>query len=102
MRADVMRVMKLLPWPAGPVLLVALAGCAADGVRHDDDGSITINCAGGFHDWSGCYSRAESACRSSGFEILSRVTNEGSEGVGSRDWSQAGSEVSRTMVIRCR
>lgn len=96
--------MKRLLWVglACPVTLVALAGCASDGVRRDDDGSITISCAGGYHDWSGCFSRAESACKSRGFEILSRVSNEGSDGVGSRDWSTEGSEVQRTMIIRCR
>ncbi|MFU8814539.1 MAG: hypothetical protein ACNA7W_04275 [Pseudomonadales bacterium] len=84
------------------VLLLGLAGCATQPVRYDDDGTVTIRCAGGYHDWSGCFSRAEAACGSPGYEILSRVSNEGSDGVGSRDWSQAGSEVSRTLVVRCR
>lgn len=82
--------------------LLLLAACASDRVRHDDDGTVTINCAGGYHDWSACYSRADAACGSAGYELLSRVSNEGSEGVGTRDWSGGGSEVSRTMVVRCR
>jgi hypothetical protein len=83
--------------------LLAMAGCAADGgARRDDDGTVTVGCSGGYHDWGACYSRAEAACGKRGYEILSRVTNEGSEGVGTRDWTAAGSEVSRTMVVRCR
>jgi hypothetical protein len=86
---------------AGAVV-VLVAGCAAEGVRRDDDGTVTIECGGGYHDWSICYSRAETACRSAGYEILSQVSNEGGEGVGTRDWSTRGSEVWRTMVVRCR
>jgi hypothetical protein len=86
----------------GVALVLAVAGCAAEGVRRDADGTITIDCGGGYHDWSVCYSRADRACGSAGFDILSRVSNEGSEGVGTRDWSARGSEVSRRMVLRCR
>jgi hypothetical protein len=78
-----------------------LAGCAGQGVRRNDDGTLSIECAGGYHDWSACHQRAIAACRPDGFEIVSRLSNEGSSGVGSRDWSQQGSEVQRTMVVRC-
>jgi hypothetical protein len=90
-------------WHAGAGLVVlALAGCAAEGARPDEDGSVAVGCTGGFDDWSGCYNRAQAACGAAGYEILSRVSNEGSSGVGTRDWSVGGSEISRTLVVRCR
>jgi hypothetical protein len=88
--------------PGAAMIVLALAGCANEGVRPNQDGSITVACTGGFDDWSGCYSRARATCGAAGYEILSRVSNEGSSGVGTRDWSVGGSEVSRTLVARCR
>lgn len=82
-------------------LLSTTAGCAASGVRQNDDGTLSIECAGGYHDWSVCYERAAAACRPDEPEIVSQVSNEGAEGVGSRDWSAEGSVVSRTLVVRC-
>lgn len=80
-----------------------LAACAgSQGVRHNDDGTISIECAGGYHDWTGCHERAADTCRPQGFEIVSRVSDEGSSGVGTRDWSAEGSVVQRTLVVRCR
>lgn len=81
----------------------AFAGCAgtSDAVRRNDDGTLNVQCSGGYHDWSRCHERAAAACRPDGFEIVSQVSNEGSSGVGSRDWSAAGSEVSRVLVVRC-
>ena len=82
-------------------VLLALAGCASSGVRHNEDGTLSITCSGGYHDWSGCHQRAAHACRPDGVQIHSAVSNEGSSGVGSRDWSAEGSEVTRTLVVRC-
>ena len=84
---------------AGAVLTIA--GCASSGVRHNDDGTVSVECSGGYHDWSACHERAARTCRPGDFEIVSRVSNEGSSGVGSRDWSAAGSEVWRSLVVRC-
>lgn len=81
-------------------LVLVAAGCAS-GIRHNDDGTLGIECSGGYHDWSRCHQRAADACRPDGFEIVSRLSNEGSSGVGSRDWSAQGSVVSRTLVVRC-
>ena len=89
-----------------PLLLlvgILLGGCAASGdVRRNDDGTLSIQCAGGYHDWSSCHARATRVCRPDGFDIVSRVSNEGSSGVGTRDWSAEGSVVQRTLVVRCR
>ncbi len=80
-----------------------LAGCATSSdVRRNDDGTVSIRCAGGYHDWSGCHNRAEAVCRGRGFDIVSQLSNEGSSGVGTRDWSAQGSVVDRTLVVRCR
>lgn len=79
----------------------ALAACAGTpGVTRHDDGSLSIECSGGYHDWSQCYRRAEDVCGGA-FDIVSRVTDEGSGGVGTRDWSAQGSEVKRTLIVRC-
>lgn len=85
------------------VLLVVVAGCAGTGgPRQNEDGTWSIQCAGGYHDWSRCLARAENLCGRAGFDIVSRVSDEGSSGVGTRDWSTEGSEVQRTMIVRCR
>lgn len=88
---------------AAGMVLAAAAGCAGNGaVRQNDDGTVSIECAGGYHDWSRCHERAEKVCGRAGFEIVARLSNEGSSGVGVRDWSVQGSEVARTLVVRCR
>ncbi len=70
-------------------------------IRANDDGTLSVDCPGGYHDWSRCHARAVAACGSAGFEIVSQVSNEGSSGIGTRDWSTSGSVVSRTLVVRC-
>ena len=83
--------------------MVALTACAgSEAVRPNPDGTLSVRCAGGYHDWSACHQRAARLCRPDGFEIVSRISNEGSSGVGTRDWSAEGSVVERTLVVRCR
>ncbi|MEQ8857187.1 MAG: hypothetical protein RIC56_00935 [Pseudomonadales bacterium] len=85
------------------VMALMLCACASGSdVRRNEDGSISIQCSGGYHDWSGCRNRATRACGSAGFEIVSQVSDEGSSSVGTRDWSAEGSVVERTMVVRCK
>ncbi len=89
----------------GRLALIAVllgAGCAGSGIRENPDGTLSIECSGGYHDWSRCHDRAAGACPDGRFEIVSRVSDEGSSNVGSRDWSAAGSEVTRMLQIRCR
>lgn len=87
---------------AGSLVLLLGGGCAGSGIRENPDGTLSIECSGGYHDWSRCHDRAAGACPDGRFEIVSRVSDEGSSGVGSRDWSAAGSEVTRMLQIRCR
>lgn len=88
---------------AGLAVLMLAAGCASsDGVRRHDDGTISIDCAGGYYDWSRCHARAAAVCGRGGFDIVSQVSDEASQGVGTRDWSAQGSEVKRTLRVRCR
>jgi hypothetical protein len=83
-------------------LLLTLGGCvASDAVRRHDDGTMSIDCSGGYYDWSRCHSRAASLCGRDGFDIVSQVSDEASQGVGTRDWSAEGSVVKRTMRVRC-
>jgi hypothetical protein len=85
------------------VLTVGVAGCVSPGqVQRNADGSLSIRCSGGYHDWSGCHARARSVCSPGDVDVVSQVSNEGSSGVGTRDWSAEGSVVERTLVIRCR
>jgi hypothetical protein len=80
-----------------------VTGCAVGGkLQTLDDGSYKVDCSGGYHDWTACNEAARRACRGGAVEILSQVSNEASQNVGSRDWSAGGSEVSRSMNFRCR
>jgi hypothetical protein len=83
--------------------LVALAGgCSASGrVRTSPDGTASVDCPGGYHDWSACHAAAKAHCRGRDYQILSQISDEGSSGVGTRDWSRQGSSVTRTMLFRC-
>ncbi len=82
-------------------MLLVAAACSSSGVQKNDDGTLSIECSGGYHDWSRCYQRAARACRPARVDIVSQVSDEGSNGVGVRDWSVGGSEVKRTLVVRC-
>lgn len=89
--------------PVAVLMAVCLAGCAFGGkVQTLADGSYKVDCSGGYHNWTACNEAARRACGGGGVEILSQVSNEASQGVGSRDWSAAGSEVSRSMNFRCK
>lgn len=81
---------------------IAVSACVSSGaIKALDGGDWEIDCSGGYHDWSGCHSRAKRVCGKGGFDIVSQITNEGSGNVGSNDWSAAGSIITRTMVVRC-
>ena len=89
------------PGLAGAVLVLLAACAAVPGVRDNGDGTLAIQCSGGYHDWSRCHDRAARACRPGDYEIVSQVSNEGGAGVGTRDWSSDGSIVRRTLIARC-
>ena len=81
----------------------ATAGCAADrSIEMLAPGTYALDCSGGAPTWAACHALADTACNGASFEIKSQVSNEGSSGVGTNDWSTAGSQITRTMVIRCR
>ena len=84
-------------------LLVATmtTGCAADqSIEMLQPGTYALDCSGGAPTWERCHALAERACEGGPFEIKSQVSNEGSAGVGTNDWSTAGSEITRTMVVK--
>jgi hypothetical protein len=82
-------------------MVVLLGACrAAAPVTVLDDGSLRVACPGGYHDWSRCEAAARSECGAGGYEVLGRISDEGGN-VGTRDWSQAGSDVTRSMTFRC-
>ena len=78
-----------------------LAACSsAAPVTVLEDGSLRVACPGGYHDWSRCEAAARSQCGAGGYQELGRISDEGGN-VGTRDWSQAGSDVTRSMTFRC-
>lgn len=80
---------------------LALAGCVTTSpVRTVEGGLLQVDCDGGYHDWSVCFAAARKHCGDPGYRIVAQVTDEGGT-VGTRDWSQEGSVVSRTMEFRC-
>jgi hypothetical protein len=80
--------------------LALTSGCATGRAQPLGDGRYKVECPGGYHDWSACYAAASRHCAGAGYQIVGQVTAEGAA-VGTRDWSQAGSEVSRSMEFRC-
>ncbi|HAR30999.1 MAG TPA: hypothetical protein DCR65_05700 [Gammaproteobacteria bacterium] len=80
-------------------LLLAACSTAAP-VTALEDGSLRVGCPGGYHDWSRCEAAARAQCGAGGYQELGRISDEGGN-VGTRDWSQAGSDVSRSMTFRC-
>jgi hypothetical protein len=82
------------------MLLVLASGCAGSRAQSLGDGLFKVDCPGGYHDWSACYAAASRHCGRAGYQIVGQVSDEGAA-VGTRDWSRAGSEVSRSMEFRC-
>ena len=84
------------------VVAFVTSACASPGtIKQLEGGDWEIDCSGGYHDWSGCHSRAKRICGKAGFDIVSQITNEGGGNVGSNDWSASGSIITRSMVVRC-
>ncbi len=85
----------------GMAALLMLAACAGGGpVRALSGDTLAVDCHGGYHNWSACRTAAERHCGKRGYAMVAQFTDEGGA-VGTRDWSQEGSEVSRTMEFRC-
>lgn len=85
------------------IMVAAMAGCASNqSIEMLAPGIYALDCSGGAPTWAGCHSLADRACKGSDFEIQSQVSNEGSTGVGTNDWSTAGSQITRSMVVKCR
>jgi hypothetical protein len=82
---------------------MTLAGCASGrSIEAVSADTFALDCSGGAPTWAGCHALAEKACDGGRFEIQSQVSNEGSAGVGTNDWSTAGSQITRTMVVKCK
>jgi len=80
--------------------LLGLTACSGNPVRALDDGLLQVDCNGGYHDWSKCYTAARQYCGEREYRIVAQISDEGGA-VGTRDWSREGSEVSRTLEFRC-
>lgn len=91
-----------LRFAASAGLLALVAACAS--VKQPvalDNGDWLIDCSDGTPGWTTCHGRAESLCDGS-YDVRSRVSNEGSSGVGYKDWSKEGSVITRAFVIACK
>lgn len=75
-------------------------GCSSNKVDELPDGTLRVECDGGYHDWSRCFAAAERACAGKQYQVTAQISDEGGA-VGVGDWSREGSEVSRTMEFRC-
>lgn len=84
-------------------IAVAMGGCASTkSTEMLTPGVFALDCSGGAPNWDGCHRLAARACKGTGFEIQSQVSNAGSSGVGTNDWSTAGSQITRSMVVKCK
>jgi len=85
------------------LIAAAMSGCAASkSIEMIAPGTYALDCSGGAPTWDRCHALADRVCEGGAFEITSQVSNEGSAGVGRNDWSTAGSEITRTMVVKCK
>jgi hypothetical protein len=64
-------------------------------------GTYALDCSGGAPNWKRCHTLANKACNGAAFTIKSQISNAGSSGVGTNDWSTSGSQITRTMVVVC-
>jgi hypothetical protein len=97
--------MKATLLAAGGAFAVAMATSACStnsSIEMLTPGTYALDCSGGAPTWAGCHALAKRACDGGSFEIKSQVSNEGSAGVGRNDWSTAGSQITRTMVVTCK
>jgi hypothetical protein len=84
------------------LVVAGLAGCASDSsIEMLAPGTYAVDCSGGAPTWAVCHSLADRACEGGDFEIQSQVSNAGA-GVGTNDWSMGGSQITRSMVVRCK
>jgi hypothetical protein len=102
----------IIPVPAGsPVrrpagrwllatLLVSLGGCSGQ-VKDLGDGRYSVDCPGGYHDWTRCNRAARNTCGEGNVEVDTRTSDEAGD-VGTKDWSSEGTVVSRRMIFHCR
>ena len=85
------------------VIALGIGGCASDtSTEMLAPGVFALDCSGGAPNWNGCHALAERACKGAGFEIRSQVSNARSSSIGTNDWSTAGSQITRSMVVKCK
>ena len=93
-------------------VVVSNAGCATVKETYSEDGrkAYTLNCSGTARGWDKCYSAAGDLCKESGYEILSRNSEDTSSSFVSGNASRQSGSVSgssvktneRSMVIVCK
>jgi hypothetical protein len=99
-----------MPYVAVVCILSALSACTSSTQTYTPDGSVgyTLSC---FNDWGGCFAKAGDLCKSRGYTVIDRHEEKHAYGSGnSATWSGgtgqispgfAGTESTRTMLIKC-
>ncbi len=100
--------MKRITLVAPVVALIGLASCATVKETYSPDGrkAYTLNCSGTARGWDKCYSAAGELCKSAGYDVLDRTSEDVSHAsVAGGSGGFGGSAVKtneRSMVVACK
>lgn len=81
-----------------------LSGCATAYRTFTDDGKegYNINCSGSGLNWGMCYEKAGKICGTKGYTVLQKDGDQGASLYGNQYGVYAGSQISRSMIIKCK
>ncbi|WP_246257830.1 hypothetical protein [Pararobbsia alpina] len=89
-------------------LAVTMSGCSTNSsdLVHLPDGQtgFAINCSGSGSgsNWGECYQKAGDACGASGYDIVSKDSDDGAAAGGGLNSVVTANVKSRSMVVRCK
>jgi len=84
--------------------LIVISGCATVKPSYGPDGrpAFTLNCSGTARGWDKCYAAAGELCKSQGYDILDR-TSEDSAVIGANSQGGFGAKSNeRSMLVACK
>lgn len=88
------------------ILLITsiLSGCATAVKTYTGDGKegYNIDCSGSGLSWGKCYEKAGEVCGMNGYVILEKDGDQGSRLSSNQYGVYASSEISRSMLIKCK
>ncbi len=85
------------------LLLVAVVGCATQKEIFLPSGEkgYSIACGGNASSWNDCLSKAGDTCGSSGYEIISQISERKNSAIATGRVVSGGPYTDRTMIIKC-